>query len=232
MYEAFPLGSSTTHDLKSSYNIVKMVAFCFIRVKWEVGSIFDKICDLYVKYIICHYGEHCTVVFDGYGDANNIKRAEQKRRRLPKPSISIHFDETTSCTIQQENFLSNEFNKTRLINFLAKKIEAQGLIAVVATGDADTKIVSCGSQAANQHQTVTVIGEDIDLLVLLIALIPPEKEMYFFKPSRGKVESRWHNVANFQKLPYAKTILLLHSLSGCDTTSAIFKSKGGVVKVF
>jgi len=36
----------------------------------------------------------------------------------------------------------------------------------------------------------SVIGEDIDLLVLLIVLTLRENNMYFIKPSSGKIEEK------------------------------------------
>lgn len=53
------------------------------------------------------------------------------------------------------------------------------------------------------------------------------------KPGRQKTETKLFSVQKLQQLSFAKTILLLHSFSGCDTTSAIHgKSKVGMAKVF
>ncbi|KAB0802718.1 hypothetical protein PPYR_04904 [Photinus pyralis] len=53
------------------------------------------------------------------------------------------------------------------------------------------------------------------------------------KPGRGNVETKLFSVRQLQQHPVAKTILLLHSFSGCDTTSAVHgKSKVGIAKLF
>lgn len=62
-----------------------------------------------------HYGHCCTVIFDGYGDANRY---------------------------------------------------------------ADSTIVRCGLEKAAIHPAVTVIGEDVDLIVLLIAVTPSGRNIF------------------------------------------------------
>ena len=180
-----------------------------------------------------HYGKNCSVVFDGYGDDNSTKRAEQKRRALTKTSVDINFHESTTITVQQEHFLANERNKTMLIHLLSKKMAAAGIETAVATGDADSTIVRCGLNKAAVHPTVAIVAEDVDLIVLLMGLAPPSINMYFMKPGRGNVETKLFSVRQLQQLAISKTILLLHSFSGCDTTSAIHgKSKVGIAKLF
>ncbi|KAJ8889438.1 hypothetical protein PR048_008937 [Dryococelus australis] len=77
------------------------------------------------------------------------------------------------ATVQQENFLANEKNKTELIGSLIETLTARGIEASTATGDTDGSIVRCGLNKVTSHSSVVVIGEDVDLLVLLIALTPP-----------------------------------------------------------
>ena len=154
LYDALPVVSNTTTiNLKMSTNVVDG-GFLLHRVKWNVGSKFYSICDQYVTYIIKHYGENCTVVFDWYGDVNSTKRAEQRRRGTTKTSVDINFDENMNVTVQQEHFLANEKNKTRLIHFLTQKMAARGIETKVAIGDADTTIVRCGIEKATTNPTV------------------------------------------------------------------------------
>ena len=82
-------------------------------------------------------------------------------------------------------------------------------------------------------KNVAVIGEDVDLLVLLIALAPPATNILFVKPGRGKVESRTYSSLELQKIDFAANILFIHEFSGCDTTSSIFrKGKLMIAKLF
>lgn len=109
------------------------------------------------------------------------------------------------------------------------KVTAAGIETTVTIGDA----VRCGLDKAAVHPTVVIVGEDVDLIVLLMGLTQPNINVFFMKPERGKVETKLFSVRQLQQLPFAKTILLLHSFSGCDTTSAIHgKSKVGTAKLF
>ncbi|GBM60035.1 hypothetical protein AVEN_147598-1 [Araneus ventricosus] len=104
----------------------------------------------------------------------------------------------------------------------------------VTEGDASTYIERNGLEKATSHPTVAIIGEDIDLIVILIALAPAESDIYFTKPGMGTVEAKIISTRKLQKeLSFSQTILLLHAFSGCDTTSAIYrKSKASTVNLF
>ncbi|GBN83661.1 hypothetical protein AVEN_78357-1 [Araneus ventricosus] len=114
---------------------------------------FSFICDQYVSYLIKHYGEKCIVNFEGYGDANNTKLAEHRRRSTTEMSVDINFEETVTVTVQQEHFLANGRNRTRHIHLLRQKITSKGIETRVAKGDADTYIVRCGLEKASSHPT-------------------------------------------------------------------------------
>lgn len=231
LYEVLPAEDNGTVDLTQSTYVIDG-GFLLHRVKWKASSNISSICLQYINYVKKHYGENCMVVFDGYTDVNSTKRAEQKRRGLTKTSVDINFHENTTITVQQEHFLANERNKTRLIDMLIEKMMEASIETNVATGDADTTIVRCGLDKAVLHTTV-IVGEDVDLIVLLIGLAPPSTNIFFMKPGRQKTETKLFSVKKLQQLSFAKTILLLHSFSGCDTTSAIHgKSKVGMVKIF
>ncbi|GBN81406.1 hypothetical protein AVEN_107699-1 [Araneus ventricosus] len=219
--------------IKSSINVVDG-GFLLHRVQWNVGCKFSSICDQYVSYLIKRYGEKCIVIFDGYGDANNTKLAEQRRRSITKMSVDINFEETVTVTVQQEHFLANGRNRTRLIQLLRQKMTSKGIETRVAKGDADTYIVRCGLEKAISHPTVAIIGEDVDLIMILISLKPAESDIYFMKPGKGKVEAKIFSTRKLQKeLSFAQTILLLHAFSGCDTASAIYrKSKASTVNLY
>lgn len=73
------------------------------------------------------------------------------------------------------------------------------------------------------------------MLVLLTALTPPHREIYFLKPAKGTVSAKMYsNKSLEQTLPMCKKhILFLHALTGCDTTSAFYKKgKNKFAKLF
>ncbi|GBL72029.1 hypothetical protein AVEN_115057-1 [Araneus ventricosus] len=101
----------------------------------------------------------------------------------------------------------------------SKRIETR-----IDTGVLYTYIVSCGLEKATSHPIVAITGQDVDLVVSLIALAPPESNIYFMKPGKGKVEAKLFSSRKFQKeLSFPQTILLLHAFNGYDITSAIYR---------
>src|ERR1700761_6642591 len=94
-----------------------------------------------------------------------------KRRSGTKTSVDINFDETMRVTVQQEHFLANENNKSKLIHMLSQKMIVEGIETGIADGDADTSIVRCGVNKATTICNTAIIGEDVDLLVLLSCLL-------------------------------------------------------------
>ncbi|GBM75583.1 hypothetical protein AVEN_259485-1 [Araneus ventricosus] len=95
----------------------------------------------------------------------------------------------------------------------------KGTEARVATGDADTYIVRSGLEKATSHPKEV-------LVVLLIALAPPDCNIYLKKPGKGKVEAKLFFTRKLQKeLSFAQTILLLHAFRGCDITPDIYRKR-------
>lgn len=61
----------------------------------------------------------------------------------------------------------------------------RGLSTFTAEEDADVDIVRVAIEKLDASRVI-VDGSDTDLLILLVALTPENKEIYFFKPSRNK----------------------------------------------
>ncbi|GBM83557.1 hypothetical protein AVEN_74945-1 [Araneus ventricosus] len=101
--------------------------------------------------------------------------------------------------VQQERFLANERNKTRLILLLTLKMTSEGIETRGATGDADTYIARCGLEKVIPYPIVAITGQEVVLIVLLIALVPPESNIYFMKPGKRKVESKLFSTGMRQK---------------------------------
>ncbi|KAJ8893800.1 hypothetical protein PR048_006401 [Dryococelus australis] len=133
----------------------------------------------------------------------------------------------------QQNFLANEKNKTKLIELLVETLTARTTEASTAIGDSDGSIVRCDLNKVTSHLSVVVIGDDVDLLVLLTALTPPDRNVYFMKPGRGNIEDKIYSTRQVQEVPFSGSILFSHSFTGCDTTCAIFnKNKLTILKCF
>lgn len=127
--------------------------------------------------------------------------------------------------ISQESFLSNDKNKLRLISMLTEKFVKLGICVLQAEDDADTLIVHTAIQKSNSYTQVGVIGEDVDLIIILLTLTTDDSQIIFKKPGKGSTETRSYSIQNLRQqfkveLPY---ILFVHAIGGCDTTSAIFQ---------
>lgn len=91
--------------------------------------------------------------------------------------------------------------------------------------DADVLIIETAIEESKHGKTAVIVGEDIDLLVILIGrTLFYDQEIFFRKVGKGNVKTEIYSSKSFDKYPNSKRhILFLHALSGCDTTSALFK---------
>ena len=201
------------------------------RVPWKINEKFSSICNC-ILYLRRNYGSNVIVVFDGYS-SDSIKSAERIRRSRKQKCADIFFNEDMPLTVAQEKFLSNEKNKMSFITLLMNKLKDNNISVAQAPDDADTVIVQTALSLTNSK--AVIVSEDIDVLVILAALCPHDKEVYFLKPGRGKIErSIYSSTVMLKSYPNSKNfILFLHALSGCDTTSAFFNhGKNTFVKKF
>ncbi len=79
-------------------------------------------------------------------------------------------------------------------------------------------------------QTTLIVGEDVDLLLLLMGLTPPEvsKNVYFLRATIRKQPPKIYSVHTHQCITNLKEgILIAHAISGCDTTLC-FHRKGKI----
>ena len=97
---------------------------------------------------------------------------------------------------------------------------------VNALGDADVDIVKAAVEASRLH-TTTLIGEDTDLLVLLLYYAQGDTMALYFKSDRTKPDGSF-KVYDINRLKdilghdLCSQLLFIHAMTGCDTTSRIF----------
>ena len=121
----------------------------------------------------------------------------------------------------QDKFLSRNKNKRNLIELLCEEFEKEKCSTVVAEEDADFLIVSI-AEKSSVSGTTWIIGEDIDLLVILTQHAPINT-VYFLKPGKGNANDCIYDSNSFKYLKVKKLICFLHAFTGCDTTSCFFK---------
>ena len=153
-------------------------------------------------------------------DAAHIRRS---RQCVSSPDIT--FDEDMMITESKERFLSNENNKQRFIDYLNDLLTQNGIGTRKAVGDADRLIVKVALEKARLSHTV-LLGEDTDLLILLLFHLTPQHWPVFFGSSKSGLNQAkiWdiQKVQNELGSSLCQQLLFVHAISGCDTTSALY----------
>ncbi|KAK3932952.1 Elongation factor 4, partial [Frankliniella fusca] len=194
------------------------------KVQFPRPATFSTIADTYCSYVSEHWGTGVTVVFDGYSDRPSTKSEEQQRRAARASCIDVNIHPEITTSIPQQKFLSNNRNKVQLISLLTERLQGNGVEVVQADGDADTVIVQTALAVARRAGCAVVVGEDTDLLILLLHHVADEC-VFMLKPGRVGTQGTFFNVKIAQETLKGlhKYLLFLHAFSGCDTTAAFFR---------
>ncbi|KAG5898111.1 hypothetical protein JTB14_006323 [Gonioctena quinquepunctata] len=131
-----------------------------------------------------------VVVFDGYSDdlLGGTKTTEHMRSTRKHTSVDKLFDESMTPTTPKNNFLANLKNKGRLIFMRSTQFPSAGLEPKQSEEDAYTLIRATALSLAPPNDTGMVVGEDVDLLVILINLCQAENA-FFLIPGKENVFS-------------------------------------------
>ena len=121
---------------------------------------------------------------------------------------------------KKEEFLAYEANKQLFIHFLSDKLKRAGCLTDQAKQDADLLIVRTAVTAARTKDTV-LVGDDTDLLVLLLYHVEMNAHELFFAPE-PKQSSKKNRVWCIKQ-----TETLLGPM-GCDTTSRLYGLGKGI----
>ena len=145
-------------------------------------------------------------------------------------------DDTTCLETDRETFLSNKKNKQGFLRCLGGKCEAASMSFVQCKADADCTIVTKTLELAEGGRHVVCVAEDTDLLLLALHHYDEQEhgEVLLYPEDKHGANSTTTPPANVRimranlKLVHAagggdvlSVVLPLHSLFGCDTTSAI-----------
>ena len=191
------------------------------QLKWEKGKSFTDIANSYVDYLK-HLvrNRECIVVFDGYN--NSPKDHEHRRRSVNSAGgVQVVLDPAKACTVTKEKFMGCSANKEQFISLLCTLLDKESnMRTCVADDDADTLIVKEALQMS-LTMSVEVLGEDTDLLILLIHHVNVEHKQIALTTRGGSysIQSIQDNLNDLQRA----RILFIHSVSGCDTVSSIFR---------
>ena len=172
-------------------------------------------------FTIRHYGK-ATIVFDGYSEGPSIKdNTHQRRGQNTHPIVS--FNAKTEFVGKKEDFLSRPCNKQGLIDLVTEELQMKDCKVINASGDADVDIVKAAIKAS-QHQPTTLIGEDTDLLILLLYYADTNNKGLYFRSDKSTVP-KVYDISEMKQVlgsDLCSQLLFIHAFTGCDTTSRIY----------
>ena len=195
------------------------------RVPWQLGARYGEIAQSYPDFAIRHYGPATTVVFDGYEEGPSIKD-NTHQRRWRNMYLVVSFTAETELPGKKEEFLSRDTNKQRLIRMISYQLTERDCPVVNAHGDADVDIVKTAVEKYLQH-TTTLIGEDTDLLVVLLYYAQGEVMHLYFRSDKPKADGtiEVYHINRFQEVlghEMCSQLMFIHAITGSETTSRIF----------
>ena len=207
------------------------------HIPWKSRILFSEICDAYLNYILFNF-PNAVIVFDGYKSGPTTKDTAHVRRTHGVTGSKVYFSKATPFVSKKDRFLGNPDNKQNFIFMLGEVLEENGYSVKHAKGDADVLIVLTALELA-ETKDVVVIGEDTDLLVLLLHRANRSHKNIYFKSAAKQRSSKGLRLWNIHETRHILgenqcTVLpVIHALSGCDTTSQMFGiSKAAVLKKF
>ena len=112
-----------------------------------------------------------------------------------------------------------------LSKLLSTHLEAAGCKVHQAEADADRLIATTAINIGDSGQESVLVGEDTDLLVLLIVLAKPQTDIKMVIPADRAHPRKIFNIKRIQSEMGDMTgsLLFLHAITGCDTTSAVYR---------
>ena len=215
------VGDCSAEYKENSYNYVVDGGSLMHKIPWQYGSTFGEICQKYV-----HGSESVIVVFDGYVSGPNTKDATHLRCTKGIFGTKVSFTETTPFRSKKEAFLANSENKQNFILMLRRILDSNGIETKKAPSDADLLPTTTDVQSSITRPTI-ILGEDTDLLILLLYYYECGSMQLIFRPNHDKktVKSKIWDIGKTTCLLGQKTckvISVIRAISGCDTTSKLY----------
>ncbi|GBM17076.1 hypothetical protein AVEN_107517-1 [Araneus ventricosus] len=227
--------SPITEDVKpeGSQYVVVDGGHLLHKIVWRQQATFGEIADRYLQYLNNKYGQDIAVIFDAFPDDDKKSTKNCERlRRAAHFSPDVMFHEETVLQYTKEKLLANECNKKRFMELLNKALQKANICVQQAVEDADLTIVNTAISVAPQYDYGRVVGEDIDLLVLLTALASTHSNGFFQKCGRGKTPDSYYSTTSFNH-KFSNELLFIYAISGCDITSALFgQGKNKFISLF
>ena len=225
------LAEPESHTLSNKQYVIDGGALLH-KIPWEKQKPIKAIIQAYRDFVRKNYG--CPlVVFDGY-ETSSTKDMTHRRRKKGQTGVEVTFNEQTILVVSKDVFLINDSNKKNLISMLAKGLEDDGCKIKKAEGDADLLMCLETIKAAESNTTV-LIGDDTDLLILLLFHSKQTSNDIHLQSlqDKGKKDVCINSMKDKLGADICESLPFLHALLGCDTTSRLHGiGKGLALKKF
>ena len=183
-------GEDSTESIRRTEYYVLDGGSLLHRVPWNKGDSYGAIAESYADFAIRRYGV-ATVVFDGYTGGPSIKDNTHQRRLGQKVHPVVSFTAETEFAGKKEEFLSRDSNKQGLIDLISGELRKRGCHVINSPGDADVDIAKAAVEAS-RYRATTLIGEDTDLLVLLLFYAQPDSKDLYFQSDKSTATTVYH----------------------------------------
>ena len=140
--------------------------FLLHLIPWVKKTRYQDIALKYANYVISNF-RSASVVFDGYSKTPTTKDNTLKRRVGKGISPRTEFQPGMLFQGKKDVFISNTANKQHIINVVSTELKKAGCYVFHSHDDADVDIIKLVVQSSLKCPA-TVIGEDTDLLVILL----------------------------------------------------------------
>jgi hypothetical protein len=186
------------------------------KFSWPKHSSYEEICNMYVQHVKSSY-RHALVVFDGY-HGHSTKDEAHGRRAGHDIGATVSVSAEMHLSMSKKAFLANDKNKQSLIYLLAEYMENASISVEHAQGDADYKICKLACLSALKKPTA-VVAEDTDVLQLLVHHADSTEQSEQLYMVTGKQTICITELKKNLDPVLVESLLFLHAISGCDTTS-------------
>ena len=153
------------------------------RLPWKNGDSYNAIAESYAAFTVRHYGQ-ATVVFDGYGEGPSLKTTHIRDEEKPAPYCWFHC-RNSFFRYKGGLVISWQKNKADMIALISTALTKRGCHVIQSPGDADVDIVKATVERSG-HCTTTLVGEDTDLLILLLHYSRTDNEIIYFRSDAKK----------------------------------------------
>ena len=161
-------------------------------------------------------------MFDRYEDAPSLK-GNTHFRHGKTGHATVHVRADAAFASKRDNFLGNTSNKDQIIKLIMQKLRKHGCFVNQAEHDANFSIVLAAVDRSRQCSR-TLIGEDTDLLLLLLYYADCKAKTLIFRPDKKNCRNVYdiHVIKTELGPEVCRYLLFTHAFTLSDTTPRIF----------